>query len=91
MASGFLSLHLFHDLQTSFEEYRASLGSCFGDNVYDVVGGSHYFLVVLHDNHGIVKLLQLAQYVNQTVRVSAVQTDAWLVQNIERSDKRTAE
>ena len=51
-------------------------------DVDDVVGGTDDFLVVLYHHHRIAQLLQLAEYLNQSVGIAAMEADTWLIQDV---------
>ena len=65
--------------------------SCVGTDVYQMVGGTHDLLVVLHHYHRVAQRLQLLQHMNQSVGIPRVQTNAGLVENVERTYQRTAQ
>ena len=52
-------------------------------DIDDVIGGTDYFFIVLYHYHCVSEFLQLTQYADQTVGVTAVQTNTRLIQNIE--------
>ena len=64
------------------EDYLATLASCFRTNVDEVVGCSHYFLVVFHHNHRISKVAQLLQNFNKQMRIARMKSDTWFVENV---------
>ena len=45
---------------------------------------------MLHNDHGVVLLLQFAQHVYEFVGIATVQVDAWLVEDIYRTYERTS-
>ena len=57
-------------------------------DVYQIVGSPHDLLVVFYHYHGVAQFLQLSQYLDQSVGVTAVQTDARLVQDIHAAHQR---
>ena len=57
-------------------------------DVYQIVGSPHDLLVVLHHYHGVAQFLQLSQHLDQSVGVTAVQTDARLIQDIHAAHQR---
>ena len=62
--------------------HLSAQSSGIGSDVYQVVGGTHDFLVVLHHHHGVAQLLQFPQHLDEPVGVTAVQSDAWLVEDV---------
>ena len=78
-----LGLSLVHDFSAQ--------ASCVGSHVDDLVGSPHDVLVVFHHHHGVALVAQVAQHVDETVRVAAMQSDGRFVEDVERSDKRTAQ
>ena len=62
-----------------------------GTDVYQIVGGTHDFLVVFDHNHRIAEVAQLVQDTYQSVCIARMQTNAGLVQDVERTDQRTAQ
>ena len=56
-------------------------------DIDDVIGGTDYFFIVLYHYHCVSEFLQLTQYADQTVGVTAVQTNTRLIQNIETADE----
>ena len=78
-------------VERSFKHYLATESACVRPYVYYIVGSTHYVLIVLHYYHRVVKLLQLAQHVYQPVGVAAVQSDARLVEYVDRAYERASE
>ena len=62
--------------------HLSAQSSGIGSDVYQVVGGTHDFLVVLHHHHGVAQLLQFPQHLDEPVGVTAVQSDAWLIEDV---------
>ena len=60
------------------------MASCIGTNVDEVVGSTHNLFVVLHDNHRVAQCLQFLEYLDQAVSVAGMQSDAWLIKDVER-------
>ena len=69
----------------------AAQSSGIGTDVDEVVGGTHDFLVVLHYHHCIAQLLQLSEHLDEAVGVTAVETDARLVEDIDAAHERRTE
>ena len=71
----------------TFEYHFSAQSASIGTYVDDMVGSTHYILVVLHHHHGVANVAQFSQHMYQSVSVTAVQTDGWLVEDIERPHK----
>ena len=65
----------------------AAQASGFGTDVDDIVGGTDDVFIVFHDNDGVSHIAQLAQDVDETLRVARMETDARLVEDIERATR----
>ena len=72
-----------HVLGITVEHDFTTQSSCIRSHVDEVVCGPHDLLVVLHDDHRVAQRLQFFQYVDQTVRIATVQSDAGLVEDIQ--------
>ena len=62
-----------------------------GAHVYDIVGGPHGVLVVLHHDDGVAQVPQALEGVQQLVVVPLVQADGGLVQNIQHAHEGGAD
>ena len=62
-----------------------------GPEVHDVVGGADRLLVVLHDEHRVPQLLELAERREQPRVVPLVQPDGGLVQDVEHAHEPAAD
>jgi hypothetical protein len=58
-----------------------------GSHVDQPIGRAHQRLVVLHNQHGVALLLQLAKRLDQPLIVARVQTDRRLVENVKHADE----
>ena len=66
-----------HDFATVFASARANI-----DNPIRHLNG---FLVVLHHNQGVSEVSEFDQRVNQAPVISLVESDTWLVQNVQHT------
>ena len=55
--------------------------------VENAVARAHHVGIVLHHQHGVSKVPQSMQNIDQTMRVAAMQPDGWLVQHVKRADQ----
>ena len=62
-----------------------------GSHVDDVVRRAHRVLIVLHHEHGVAEVAQMAQRVEQLVVVALVQSDGRLVENVEHAHQARAD
>ena len=83
-------LGLQHLLWRALEDYLTSLASCLRTDVNDIVGGKHHVSVVLHDDDRVADVSKLLETVDESLVVSLVQTDTWLVEDVEHIDELTA-
>ena len=75
----------------SFKYNFASQSSGIRPHIYQVVRLPQNILVVLYDNHRVTQFNKIFQHPNQPMGVSAMQSDAGFVKNIQRTDERTAQ
>ena len=57
----------------------------------DVIRRAHRVLIVLHHEHGVAEVAQMAQRVEQLVVVALVQSDGRLVENVEHAHQARAD
>ena len=62
---------------------RATAVAPLGAQVDDVVGGFDHIQVVFNDHHGVARLHQQLQHVDEPVDISRVQTCGRFIQNID--------
>ena len=43
---------------------------CIGADIYQIVGSTHDLLIVLYHHNGISQILQILQYIDQTIGIS---------------------
>ena len=60
-------------------------------DVDDVVGGANRLFVVFDDEHGVAEVAQRAERFEQRLIVARMQTDGWLVQNVEHAAQLRAD
>ena len=60
----------------------SSQTSGFRADIYNIVGSTDDFFIMLYHYHCIAQLLQLAEYFDKLVCISAVKSDTRFVQNI---------
>ena len=72
-----------HDLSTE--------AACLGTYVDDIVGRTDDVFVVLHHDHGVACLLQLAKHADELVGIAAMKPYGGLVEDVERAHERTAQ
>ena len=51
-------------------------------NVNDMVGKANGIFIVFHHNHGVAKVAQASERLQQTVIVALVQANGWLIKYI---------
>src|SRR5215211_2973420 len=82
-----------HRVEGSFRDYKSTVLAGAGPEVDQMISLAHRFLVVLHDDDRVAEITELAERVEQTCVVTLVESDRWLVENVEdanqtRSDLR---
>jgi len=71
-----------HLLGRSLKDDLTPQTTRFRPHIHHVIGTQHHILIMLHDDHGVSRITQLLQGVNQTDVVPLVQTDTRLIQYI---------
>ncbi len=62
-----------------------------GTDVDDVVGAHHHLAVVLHHQHAVAAIAQLAQAADQALVIAHVQSDARLVEDVQHAGELAAD
>ena len=65
--------------------------ACSGTNVEDMVGRANRVFVMFHYDDGIPEVAEVAEGLDEAVVVALVESDAWLVENIEDARKSRAD
>ena len=90
-AGGCLALDGLLDMRgLALPDHFATVATCFGPYVHDVVGCPHNVLVVLHHDDRIAEVAEFAEHADESLGVARVQADTGLVEDIETADQRTA-
>ncbi len=76
--------------QVALEHDAAAVAAGVLADVDDLVGGEHYVLVMLDDDHRIAYLLQTPEHTDQPLRVARMEPDAGFVEDVERTHERAA-
>ena len=79
-----------HLFRSTLENHFASLSACLRTDIYNPVGSSHHILIMFYYDDGITQVAQFLQTVDESLVVSLVQTDTWLVEDVEHIDELTA-
>ena len=80
-----------HLFRSTLENHFASLSACLRTDIYNPVGSSHHILIMFYNDDGITQVAQFLQTVDESLVVSLMQTDTWLVENVEYIDELTAD
>ncbi len=62
-----------------------------GTDIDKIIGSTHNLFVVLYHYHGVAQLLQLSQYLDESVGITAMESDTWLVEDIHAAHERRTE
>ena len=79
-----------HLFRSTLENHFATLSACLRTDIYNPVGCSHHILIMFYYDDGITQVAQFLQTVDESLVVSLVQTDTWLVEDVEHIDELTA-
>ena len=80
-----------HVLGITVEHDFTTQSSCIRTDIYQVVCRTHNLLVVLYDYHRITQTLKLFQHPNQSFRITGMESDTRLVENVERTYERATQ
>ena len=67
----------------SFSHHFAALMTGQWPHINDVIGFPHHLFIVLNDHHRVVKVPEMLQHTDQTVRIARVQANGWLIEDIQ--------
>ena len=67
---------------TSLKDDLASVVACVGTNINQIIRRPHDFFIMFYDHNGVAQFLKVFQHAYQPVGVSAVKSDARLVEDI---------
>ena len=73
----------------AFEYDFTSQSTSIRSHVNQVICCTHDFLIVFHHDNGIAKRLQILENVNQSLRITTMQTDTGFIENVKRTYQRT--
>ena len=79
-----------HLFRSTLENHFASLSACLRTDIYNPVGSSHHILIMFYYDDGITQVAQFLQTVDESLVVSLVQTDTWLIEDVEHIDELAA-
>ena len=75
----------------SYKYDLSATSTCIGADVNEKVGGPQDVFIMFDDDNRVANLFQRFQHANEAFCVTAVQADAGLVEDIERSDQAAAQ
>src|SRR3546814_13017033 len=75
----------------AFGNDAATVHTCTGTDVDDMIGMADRVLVVLDDDHGVAEIAQPEQRLQQALVVALVQADARLVEHVHHADQTGAD
>ena len=90
MAACSICINVFNAVNRTFIHNLATQSACVWTNIDKVIGSTHNLLVVLDNDNSVLQLLQFAEHLDKSFGVAAMQTDAWFVENVCRTNKRAA-
>lgn len=89
IALGVFLQRRFRDLLgIALEDDFATQSAGIRTDIDEVVGSAHDFLVVFDDDNGIAEVAQFFQHLDEPVGVARMESDAGLVEDIERAHER---
>src|SRR3954470_679385 len=78
-------------LRRSVSDKFAPILPCSRTNIGYNICGKHHLAIMLDDDNGIAEIAQMLERFNQPVIITLVKPDTWLIENIEHSDKLSAD
>ena len=69
-------------------DHSSAKATCIRTDIYQIVGSSHDFFIVLYYHYRIAQFLQFSQYLDEAVGITTVQTDTWLIEDVNAAYER---